>query len=162
MIAWTLILVLWIALFSLILHDVTKKDPDGSAVVMAARRIAAFLSLTAQKLRAALKKSNSLLPKIVPSSDPIPGDTRVSITAIELESEIAETVKSTPGCEDFVGVIVQPKTPKSRLDLNWEVRGVRFGNADRKLANEPLEKVVARLQREFRLADDHRGTTRAQ
>lgn len=153
MIAWILILVLWIALFSLILHDATKDDPDGSAVFLAAKAFAAFLSWTAEKLRAALKKSTALLP--------IPKDTRVSITATELELAIAETVKGEPGCEDFVGVIVQPTTPKSPLDPNWELQGVRFGKADRKIANEPLAKVVARLQQEFRLTGHHQGASRA-
>jgi hypothetical protein len=152
MIVWILILVLWIPLFSLILHDATSDDQDGSAVFVAAKTFAAFLSWTAQKLRAALKKSTSSLPA--------PQDTRVSITETELEMAIAETVKSAPGCEDFVGVIVRPKTPSSRLDADWELRGVRFGKTDRKIAYEHLEKVVAHLQQEFRLAEHHKGAGR--
>jgi hypothetical protein len=161
MIVWILILVLWIALFSLILHDATKHDPDGSAVSMAAKTFAAFLSSTAKKLRAAFKKSTSLLHGISSSLSSIPRDMRVSITAMELESAITQTVKSEPGCEEFVGVIVQPKAPKSRLDPNWEVLGVRFGKADRKIANEPLVKAVGRLQQEFRLAGHRQGAPRA-
>jgi len=172
MIAWVLILVLWIAFFSLILHDVTKDDPNGSAVSSAATALAAFLAHAVKILRAAFRNSTSIRQS---SSNPIQQDTtrraieqaparkrvlwrkddRVSITAAELESAIKEAVKAAPGCEDFIGVFVRPKTPKSRPDPNWEVRGVRFGNADRKIANETLATVVARFQQEFRLTEHH-------
>jgi hypothetical protein len=42
MLAWILILIAWFALCSLILHDATKEDGDGSAVVLAAKQIKAF------------------------------------------------------------------------------------------------------------------------
>jgi len=78
-------------------------------------------------------------------------DKRVSKTAEELESTITEAVKAAPGCEAFVGVIVQRTTPKSRLDANWELRGIKFGRADRRIAKEVLTPIVERMQREFRL-----------
>jgi hypothetical protein len=78
-------------------------------------------------------------------------DRRVSKTAEELESTITEAVKAAPGCEAFVGVIVQRTTPKSRLDANWELRGIKFGRADRRIAKEVLTPIVERMQREFRL-----------
>ena len=78
-------------------------------------------------------------------------DRRVSKTAEELESTITEAVKAAPGCEAFVGVIVQRTTPKSRLDANWELRGIKFGRADRRIAKEVLTPIVERTQREFRL-----------
>jgi hypothetical protein len=176
MIAWVLILVLWLALLSLILHDVTKDEPGGSAVIVAAKAFAAFLSWAAQKLWAASRKTISLLRDISSSSKPIrqdiPGtieqapappskptwwrkDRRAPISATELELKIAEAARAVPGCEGFIGVIVQPKTPKSRLDPNWEIRGVKFGNADRRITNERLATVVARLEQEFRLAEHH-------
>jgi hypothetical protein len=176
MIAWVLILVLWVALLSLILHDVTKDEPDGSAVVVAAKAFAAFLFWAAQKSWAASRETISLLRDISSSLKPIRQDTpstieqapappskttwwrkdrRTPISATELELMIAETARAVPGCEGFIGVIVQPKTPKSRLDPNWEIRGVKFGNADRKITNERLATVVARLEQEFRLAEHH-------
>jgi hypothetical protein len=80
---------------------------------------------------------------------------RVSLATPELELAILEAVKkAAPGCEDFVGVIVRHKTPKSHLDPNWAIRGVKFGNADRPMANEALAGVVERMQREFLLSDD--------
>ena len=78
-------------------------------------------------------------------------DLRVSISATELESVIGQALKAAPGCEGFIGVLVRPKKPESDPDPNWEVRGLRFGNADREIVNEALATVVARLQQEFQL-----------
>ena len=57
MFVWIFILSLWIALCSLILHDATKEDTDGSAIFLAARRIKAFtfwVILKTRELRATL------------------------------------------------------------------------------------------------------------
>ena len=68
---------------------------------------------------------------------------------------ISEAVrKAAPGCEDLVGVIVRHTPPKSNLDPNWAVHGVKFGKADRKMVNEALTGVVERMQQEFLLSDD--------
>ena len=83
-----------------------------------------------------------------------PQDDRAAKTIPELETAITEAVKSTaPDCGDFVGVIVRQKTPKSRQDVNWEVQGVRFGKADKKLVNDALHGIVKQMQREYRVAD---------
>ena len=81
-------------------------------------------------------------------------DVRVSKTAEELELMIREAVKAAPGCEAFVGVIIQRTTPKSRLDSNWEIWGIRFGGMDRQIAREALIPIVERMQQEFRLTED--------
>ena len=81
-------------------------------------------------------------------------DDRVSKTTEELELTITEAVKAMPGCEAFVGVIIRHKTPMSRLDANWEIRGIRFGGMDRKMAREALTPIVQRMQQEFRLTED--------
>lgn len=78
-------------------------------------------------------------------------DLRVSISAAELKSAIGQALKAAPGCENFIGVFVRPKKPESDPDPNWEVRGLRFGNADREAVNEALATVVGRLQQEFQL-----------
>src|SRR6516164_10398499 len=75
-------------------------------------------------------------------------DGRVSKTTEELELTITEAVKAAPGCEAFVGVIVQRTTPRSRLGATWELRGIKFGRADRKVAREALTPIVERMQRE--------------
>ena len=80
-------------------------------------------------------------------------DGRVSKTTEELELTITEAVQAAPGCEAFVGVIIQRTTPKSRLDANWELRGTKFGRTDRKIAKEALTPIVERMQREFRLPE---------
>src|SRR6516162_10165363 len=80
-------------------------------------------------------------------------DTRVSKTAEELELTITETVMAAPGCEAFVGVIIQRTTAKSPQDANWELRGIKFGRTDRKIAREALTPIVERMQREFRLPE---------
>jgi len=79
---------------------------------------------------------------------------RVAMTAPELESAISDAIKkAAPGCEDFVGVIVQHTTPRSHRDPNWDVRGVKFGKADRKAVDEALAAVVERMRHEFLLSD---------
>lgn len=163
MFVWILILSPWVALLSLILHDATK-DSDGSAISIAAKKIRAFVFWT--------QKSESKPPvatavEAISSSSKPSGpkkkgwrkgwrqERRVSMTTPELELAIAEAVKkAAPGCEDFVGVIVRRETPKFYLDPNWAIRGVRFGIADRKIANEALATVVERMKREFLLSDD--------
>ena len=75
----------------------------------------------------------------------------------DLEKAITDAVKNfDPGCAKFVGVIIQRETPKSRLDSNWAVRGVKFGAADRAKSLKAIEMIVERMQRDFRLSDDQR------
>jgi hypothetical protein len=149
MFAWILILSFYVALFSLILYDATKEDSEGSAISIAAKKIKGFsfwAMLKARKLRGTLsyRTSQTSVSK-----------SRVSMTTPQLESAISEAVKkAAPGCEDFLAVIVQHKTPKSHLDPNWAIRGVRYGKADRPVANEALASVVERMQREFLLSQD--------
>ncbi len=79
-------------------------------------------------------------------------DTRNVVSRKHLETAITAAVKSD--CDAFVGVIIQRAQPKSRMDPNWAVRGVRFGRADRDKVGKLLATVVERMQREFNLADD--------
>jgi hypothetical protein len=88
-----------------------------------------------------------------------PREDRSSVSLERLQSAIAEAVKkSHPGCESFVGVIVQRQTPKARFDANWAVRGVRFGKADRDKSTQALATIIERMQREFSLAQDDPGS----
>jgi hypothetical protein len=181
MFVWILILIPWVVLLSLILHDATKEDRDGSAISIAAKNFKAFIFWALQKIFWALRKIVSksraniaTAGRAISSSSEPSGpremkqasavlskkmwwrkEHRVSITIPELELTISEAVKkSSPGCEDFGGVIVRHETPKSHLDPNWAIRGVKFGKADRKGANEALASVVERMQREFLLSDE--------
>jgi hypothetical protein len=191
MFVWILILSAWILLLALILHDATKKDSDGSAISIAAKKIKVFafwgmrnarklrgtrsdrtpptslskppvqvvtavnaVSSPSEEIRQGGPSVNQQAPALPPKKKWWSKDRRVSMTAAELELAISETVKVAIGCEDFVGVIVDHKTPKSHLDPNWVVRGVKFGKADRQLVDEALAIVVARMQREFLLSED--------
>jgi hypothetical protein len=82
-------------------------------------------------------------------------DDRDLISLATLETAIADTVRrSAPGCEAFVGVIVQRTKPKSHFGANWALRGIRFGKTDRDKANVAITTIVERMQREFWLSDD--------
>jgi hypothetical protein len=147
---------------------------SGSAISIAAKNFKAFIFLGVQKSisKLPLKAATAVKAIYSPSKPSEPSEIkqaaalppkknwrrkrrRVSITISELESAIVEAIKKeAPGCEDFVGVIVRHERAKSHLDPNWVIRGVKFGNTDRKLANEALATVVERMQREFLLNSD--------
>ena len=187
MLVWIVILFLWIALISLILHDATKGDSNGSAVVLAAGKIGLRIGRKARSSRATghqdakktslqpslkveepaartVSSSSEVAPQEEPGAEQTLGrpkkkkwwskDSRAQITGAELEAEILEAMKKTSPCQDFIGVIVGRKTPKSHLDPNWEVQGAKFGKADRKLAEETLASVVQRMQKELVLAEE--------
>jgi hypothetical protein len=88
-----------------------------------------------------------------------PSEKRRSVSRERLQSAITDAVRKTdPKCRGLVGVIVQPETPKARLDANWSIRGVRFGNADRDMCGSALATIVEGMQREFSLADHVAGS----
>jgi hypothetical protein len=79
---------------------------------------------------------------------------REQIKCKTLEVAIATAVKrSNPRCEPFIGVFIERRTPKSRDDTNWAVRGVKFGKAERENCNTALSLIVERLKREFEISD---------
>lgn len=81
-------------------------------------------------------------------------DDRKLIARKDLQSKIARAVRdSHPGCESFVGIIVESIEPKSRLDANWAVKGVRFGRSDRQESGEVVAKIVEQMQRMYTLSD---------
>jgi hypothetical protein len=95
-------------------------------------------------------------PLLVEPSPSVARDgNRSPIGSTNLEAVITEAIKKrVPGCESFVGVIVEHTTPKSRFDANWALRGVKFGRVDREKANQAIATIVEGMQREFRLSDD--------
>jgi hypothetical protein len=79
---------------------------------------------------------------------------REQIKRATLESAIATAVKSSdPSCQAFVGVFVERATPKSGVDTNWTLKGVKFGRAERESSNAALTVIVERLKREFEISD---------
>jgi hypothetical protein len=118
------------------------------------KRPANFIT-TVETGKLVLQGEQPLIDETPPGSPPKwwSKDTRVSKTAEELELMIRDAVKAAPGCEAFVGVIIQRTTPKSRLESNWEIRGIRFGGMDREIAREALTPIIEQMQREFRLTE---------
>lgn len=75
-------------------------------------------------------------------------------TIPDLELAITEAVKmASPECETFVGVVLEKTKPRSRRDVNWRLRGAKFGQADRKIASQALTSTIERMQREFYVPD---------
>ena len=156
-------------MLSLVLHDVTRDDANGGAIRVAAGNVGSAVSWARLKARR-FKRARSRRKQIrraaqddaaspprksrfaLGKSDWWRADQRVTMTMSELESSIAEAVKkASPGCEDFVSVIVERTAPKSRLAPDWDVRGVRYGKADRPTVDEALAAAVKRMQQEIRL-----------
>jgi hypothetical protein len=187
--AWLFIATAWLAVLSLILHDVTKEDSNGSAVVIAARRLRKLpyqLLLLLREIGQRLgrwirrRRASKGPAQLAATSEPVPAKPihrpapaatipkpapeppmkrsrahgRAIIRIPELEAAIGAAVKqAAPGCEAFVGVVVRRRKPGSRFDANWEIRGAKFGQADRMMANEALATIVERMQKEFRISE---------
>ena len=82
-------------------------------------------------------------------------NTRQPIKRAALEVGITAAVKqSNPGCEAFVGVIIERVTRNSSDDANWAVKGVKFGKSDREQCNSALSIILESLRREFELTTD--------
>jgi hypothetical protein len=82
-------------------------------------------------------------------------DNRNAITREAMQAAITLAVKKAdPDCKPFIGVIVRRTNPKSSLETNWAIRGIKFGRADRNKAKEAVDIIVQRLQREFKLNND--------
>jgi hypothetical protein len=80
--------------------------------------------------------------------------TRKPITLKDLELAIAKAVRETDTeCEAVIDVIVERIVPKSRGDVNWSVRGVRYGKADRTRCRAAVAVIVERLQSEYIVSD---------
>ena len=62
------------------------------------------------------------------------GSAREQIKGETLEAAIATAVKAShPRCKPFIGVFIERNTPKSAVDTNWAVKGIKFGTAEREL-----------------------------
>jgi hypothetical protein len=79
---------------------------------------------------------------------------RRPITLKNLELAIAKAVRETDTeCEALIGVIVERVNPKLRGDVNWVVKGVRYGKAERTRCHAIVADVVERLQSEYIVSD---------
>jgi hypothetical protein len=79
---------------------------------------------------------------------------RLPITCEALESVIAKAVRdSGPQCQAFVGILLEQTAPKSPGDVNWNIRGIKYGKGDRAQCNAAISDIVEQLQREFVISD---------
>jgi hypothetical protein len=82
-------------------------------------------------------------------------DLRQPVSRTDLQTAITEAVKKfSPECQAFIDVILTDSKPKSELDADWTIKGIKFGRSNRKKASEALNVVVARMAQEFRLSED--------
>jgi CspA family cold shock protein len=78
-----------------------------------------------------------------------------AINRIELEQALAEAVRSvSPECEAFVGVIIERVVPETSGAVNWSVKGVRYGKADRDRCEAALGMSLREKQLEYVLSDE--------
>jgi hypothetical protein len=78
---------------------------------------------------------------------------RQPVTIRDLQLSISEAVKKfDPTCETFIGVIIEFAEPKSRLDTNWTIKGVKYGSCDREKAAQAMAAITSRMQSEFKLS----------
>jgi hypothetical protein len=80
------------------------------------------------------------------------GKMREPIVRAALEHMLAEAVRHDSECEAFVGVVVGRVVPARSGEVNWSVRGVRYGKADRDRCAAALSRHVAAAQQEYELA----------
>jgi hypothetical protein len=79
---------------------------------------------------------------------------RRPITLKNLQLAIAKAVRETDTeCEALIGVIVERFDPESRGDVNWVVKGVRYGKAERTRCHATVADVVERLKSEYIVSD---------
>ena len=80
---------------------------------------------------------------------------RTTINRIDLEQSLAEAVRSvSPECQAFVGVIIERVAPKTSGAVNWAVKGVRYGKADRDRCEAALGMCLREKQLEYVLSDE--------
>ena len=125
------------------------------------------LNLTSQGYFSARLVDNAGISIVQKSSDSMEGilsllvmdrqaDDRNAISRQAMQAAISVAVKKAdPDCKPFIGVIVQRTIPKSSLETNWAIRGIKFGRADRNKAKEAVDTIVQRLQREFILNNEN-------
>lgn len=78
---------------------------------------------------------------------------RQAINRVDLEQAIAQAVKRDANCEQFAGVIVERVTPDEPGGINWALKGIRYGSADRALCETALSACVAEKALQFELSD---------
>jgi cold shock CspA family protein len=80
---------------------------------------------------------------------------RKLITRAALEQSLTDAVRRiAPECQAFVGLIVERVVPETPNGVNWVVKGVRYGKADRDRCQEAIAVSLQEKQQEYILTDD--------
>jgi hypothetical protein len=91
-------------------------------------------------------------PKLAPEERRAPS--RQPITCEALQSVITKAVRNSgPQCQAFVGILLEQTAPKSPGDVNWNIRGIKYGKGDRAQCDAAISDIVEQLQREFVISD---------
>lgn len=89
--------------------------------------------------------------------------TRKPITRTILERCLTDGVReAAPECEGFVGVIIQAVTPEVVDGVNWVVKGVKYGRADRSRCETVLATMLREKQQIYVLVDERVGSKEQQ
>jgi cold shock CspA family protein len=80
---------------------------------------------------------------------------RYPITSDALQSVVAKAVRDSDAlCETFIGIIVERIDPKLNGGVNWTLKGVKYGKADRAKCDTAIFGIVDQLQKEFIISDE--------
>jgi CspA family cold shock protein len=83
---------------------------------------------------------------------------REAIALDALQSVIADTVRrSGQNCEGFIDVFIE-RIPATRGGANWEIKGVKYGRADRTLCDAAIAEIVEHYQRKFSVVREEFGS----
>jgi hypothetical protein len=84
----------------------------------------------------------------------MPAVRRIQVSRSALETAIATAIKTfDESCQDFVSVIIERRSIDSDTEVNWQVKGIRFGKSDRQKARVALDSVLPPMQQEFFLRE---------
>jgi hypothetical protein len=83
-----------------------------------------------------------------------PAGNRTSMTRAALELALAEAARTgSPECSGLIGIIVERVVPKTPGGVNWAVKGIKFGKANRDKCAAAITKLVEEGQFEFEISD---------
>ena len=80
---------------------------------------------------------------------------RKLISRADLEQSLTDAIrKVSPECGAFVGIIVDRILPETAGGINWTIRGVKYGKADRGRCDAALSIWLQKKRQEYTLIED--------
>jgi CspA family cold shock protein len=80
---------------------------------------------------------------------------RTLISRADLEQSLTDAVrKISPECGAFAGIIVDRILPETAGGINWTIRGVKYGKADRGKCDAALSMWLQKKRQKYTLIDD--------